>query len=773
MVANRARPRIGRCLADCAAGFGRRAATARLVMLLVGLVAAPAAAQEVLSTRLLDGFDQPGAWSVVASDQVDAAIREVDVADDGSGRAGRALCLDYDFHGVPGHAGIRRPMPLDYPGNYRFDLRWRGHAPAIDLRFELAGAEGKDAWRVERQAMEAPSRWTPLQYKARHFTVAAGSVPDPDPRASDALALVVQSRAGGRGSVCFDELSISELAPADDGPLAATALSTAGDASASVDGDAGSIWRAPAIPGGQRLVLDLGRVREFGGLVLDWLPGAHASRYRVQLSPDGTAWQDVRDVAGGDGGRDWIALPEAEARYVALDLLEGPSAGFALAEATLRPTGFSSDPAAFVRAVAAELPRGRWPRAFSGEMAGWTLLGVDRGRQRGLLGGDGAVEVARGGFSIEPFVRSDGRLVTWADVSPRQSLQEGYLPLPSVDWQREDFSLRTTAFAAGTPERSQLVLRYRLANTSGRAREFDLALAVRPLQVAGTGVSRIERIAVDGGMVSVDGVPRVFAKQVPHASFATAFDAGDTVSHLAAGRLPSTTQVARDPAGLASAALVYRMRLGAGEVASVEVMVPMTGGSGPARRWWDAGELQREVAAGWRETLDRVQVDLPPQGLALADGLRTAVARMLVSQEWPVLQPGTRAPVDFDATAPDGAPRPALDLFVAARESDGSLLLAAGVPAEWLDHGVGVRGLPTPHGELGYRLRRDGGLLVLEVGEGLALPPGGLVLPWPWPGTPPGAATIDGRPAEWHDGELRIDTLPARVEIQAGGVDSG
>lgn len=57
-------------------------------------------------------------------------------------------------------------------------------------------------------------------------------------------------------------------------------------------------------------------------------------------------------------------------------------------------------------------------------------------------------------------------------------------------------------------------------------------------------------------------------------------------------------------------------------------------------------------------------------------------------------------------------------------------------------------------------------MLVLEVEDGLALPPGGLVLPWPWAGGAPGATTIDGRPATWEGNELRIRQLPARVEIE-------
>lgn len=1050
----------------------RKRTGALLAALAAASALAPATAQEVLSTRLLDGFDDPRAWTVVASDQVDAAIREVEGAGEDAGPDGRALCLDYDFNGVSGHAGLQRPMPIEYPGNYRFDLRLRGDAPANDLQFKLVDASGDNVWWVNRTAVEPPAEWAPLRFKARHVTKAWGPGTDPVLRRSARLELVVHNRVGGRGSVCFDDLSFSELAPADHSPLRADAMATAGDAAAAVDGNAASAWRAPVVPGGQRLVLDLGSVREFGGLVLDWLPGGHASRYRVQHSADGLAWRNGREVKGGNGGRDWIALPESEARWLALDFLDGAGADFALAEATVQPLGFSAHPNDFVRAVAADMPRGRWPRGFSGEQPYWTLLGLDGGLQQGLISEDGALEVARGGFTIEPFVIADGRLVSWADATPRQSLQDGYLPIPSVDWRQADFSLRTTAFAAGSPERSQLVLRYRLANTSGRAQDLRLTLAVRPLQVNPPsqflntigGVSRIQDIEVDGGMVSVAGVPRVFAKQVPDAAFASAFDAGDAVAHLATGRLPSTTRVVGDPTGLASAALVYRMRLDPGEVGSVEVMVPMTGGSAPARRWWDGEALQQQVAADWRDRLDQVRLDLPPQGQALADSLRTALAHMLASRVGPRLQPGTRSysrswirdgamisegllrlgradavreylewyapfqfddgkvpccvddrgsdPVpendshgelifgiaeywrhtrdgvflermwphvlaawrymealalgertegnraldpafhgmmpasishegysakpmhaywdnfwalrgykdaveiaealgrtedaarmaasrdrfradllasldaaaalhgidflpgaaelgDFDATsttialAPGGelanlppdrvratferywrefverrdglrawdaytpyewrnvgaflrlgwrerawevtrrlladrAPpawnqwaevvtptprqpfflgdlphawvasdfvRSALDMFAYRRESDDSLVLASGVPVDWLDHGIAVRGLRTPGGTLAYSLRRVEGRLLLEVEDGLEPPSGGLVLPWPWPDEAPGATTIDGLPAAWKDGELRIPQLPARVEI--------
>ena len=44
-------------------------------------------------------------------------------------------------------------------------------------------------------------------------------------------------------------------------------------------------------------------------------------------------------------------------------------------------------------------------------------------------------------------------------------------------------------------------------------------------------------------------------------------------------------------------------------------------------------------------------------------------------------------------------------------------------------------------------------------------PPGGFVFAWPLAGAP-GAKRIDGKRAEWQDGELRIRVAPANVVIE-------
>jgi hypothetical protein len=106
--------------------------------------------------------------------------------------------------------------------------------------------------------------------------------------------------------------------------------------------------------------------------------------------------------------------------------------------------------------------------------------------------------------------------------------------------------------------------------------------------------------------------------------------------------------------------------------------------------------------------------------------------------------------------------RSALDLF--AYERGDALVLAAGVPTQWLDGaGIAVEHLPTPFGELSYTLQRRGRQLELRIAAGIK-PPGGFVLPWPFAGSPK-SARINGSTAHWQVDELPVQTAPAVVVV--------
>ncbi len=612
------------------------------VLALCAGIPAHVAAQEA---KVLDDFDDITPWKLVVSNQVSGSLRPVSVPG-----GGKALCLDYNFNGVSGYAGIRRELPVAYPDNYQFSFNLRGDSPGNDLQFKLIDASGDNVWWVNKPGFAFPKNWTPQVYRKRQISKAWGPEPDPTLKRSASVEFTIYNKVGGKGTACFDRLALTALPPPDNSPFQATAITDTAPALEQriADGKTDTFWLSGGVKT-QTVTLDLGKVREFGGAIVDWIPGLEASQYDVRGSVDGRSWKPLRSVVAGAGGTDFLALPDTEARYLRFDLKNGPNWRYGLREITLKPLDWAATPNGFISSVAALSPRGAFPRAYTGEQPYWTLIGLDGGTEQGLVGEDGAVEVGKGGFSVEPFVRAGGKWISWADVSSERSLQDDYLPIPSVQWHHDALELRVTAFVQGTPAQAQLVARYQLRNTGKEARDFSLALAVRPFQVNPPtqflntvgGISRIEQMAVDGGQVSVNGKPKVFAAQAPDASFVTAFDSGMAVKQLSAAKLPATRQV-KDDTGLASGALVYNWHLEPGQTREVAIVVPQTGTAAlPAG--FDAERAQQQVAQAWRDRLDRVRFTVPAEGQPMVDTLRTALAHMLISRNGPRLQPGTRS----------------------------------------------------------------------------------------------------------------------------------
>jgi hypothetical protein len=614
------------------------------IIAMVGGLGLAIAAQAQSGARVLAKFDDVNAWQLITSNQVSGALRPVMAG------SGRALCLDYDFHDVSGYVGIRRPLEMTWPENYQVSFMLRGDSPANDLQFKLIDASGDNVWWVNRPGYVFPKDWTQVSYRKRHIEKAWGPGQDKTLRRTTAVEFTLYSKVGGKGTVCFDRLTMQVLPKEDTSALTTSVIADTATALQQriADGKPDTVW----ISGGvkqQTISLDLGKVREFGGAVIQWVPGLEASRYVVQASRDGRDWQKIREVVAGGGGRDWLALPETEARYLRFDLVDGPSWRYGIRDISLKPLAFAATPNDFIRSLAQELPRGALPRGFSGEQPYWTLLGLDGGHEQALMGEDGALEAVKSGFSIEPFVVLDGKVLGWADVKASQQLQDGYLPIPSVQWQHDQLGLTVTGFVQGRLEQAQLVARYRLHNPDRVAHDYTLALAVRPFQVNPPGqflntvggVSRIERLAIQDGKVSVNGTLQAFATLKPDAEFASAFDSKLEVTHLAGKSLPPTREV-RDGTGLASGAMLYTWKLEPGQSREVALVLPQRGAwQMPAA--FDADKAQKQVATMWRQKLDQVRLQLPAAGQPLADTLRTALAHMLISRVGSSLQPGTRS----------------------------------------------------------------------------------------------------------------------------------
>jgi len=298
---------------------------------------------------------------------------------------------------------------------------------------------------------------------------------------------------------------------------------------------------------------------------------------------------------------------------------------------------------------AVAIPRGYYPKYLANEQAFWTVIGVNRDDKEALVNEYGQIEVDRRRFSIEPFLFVNNKLVTWNDVTTTQSLLDGYLPIPEVQWNyKNEWTLTIQTVAAGVPGNSQFGAKYALERKEGSGKA-TLFIAIRPFQVnppwQHSGETRIDSIKYENGLVWAD------EKLIIPMTKPSGFGAGELdafYAFLAKGRLPKQ-QKWRDASGNTTAALRYDFDLSSGQTGEAYLMVPFyrwTGSPTPnmssesARIYYD---LMLSTTAGqWSGILDRIHISLPSSAPPIVNVLKSNLAYILINSDGPTLQPGSR-----------------------------------------------------------------------------------------------------------------------------------
>ena len=474
--------------------------------------------------RVIDGFENAGSWSAHPADGVKLALSS------DTGFKGRSLRLDFEFTGG-GYAVVHRDIDLDLPENYAFSFRVRGQSLKNHLEFKLIDSTGDNVWWNVHRDVTFTNDWQLFTIKKRQIQFAWGPKGGGEITHVAAIEFSVTAGSGGKGTVWLDELEVRPLPPPDAAPPKPKVRASSGkNPQFILDGNASTSWRAVSKDPHPWIELDFHEPREFGGLVLDWERDAAPANYFVQSSTDEKSWKTMRGVLGGNGGRDYLFLPESESRF--LRVYARDSGPMAVRELSVKPLDWSVSKEAFFKTVALDAPRGAYPRGIRGEPSFWTVAGVDQDSWEGLLSADGALETAKGRFSIEPFLYVGNRLITWADVDATPSLVEGCLPIPSVTWKTGEAKLTITVFAAGSPGASYLFVRYRVENSRPDSLQALLFLAIRPFQVnppsqglnTPGGCAAIRRLESAGSDVRVDDRLGVRSLTPPTAFGATSID---------------------------------------------------------------------------------------------------------------------------------------------------------------------------------------------------------------------------------------------------------
>ena len=587
---------------------------------------------------VIDAFDDLAAWTADAPEGV-----EVSAHLDPDGEAGSSLRIDYDFITGGGYCVVRREVDLALPENYRFSFDVRGDGQPNNLEFKIVGPssdKGEDVWWVNRRAFDPPRDWTHLADKRRSFEFAWGpSGGEPLDRVV-AIEIAIAMAEGGKGSIWLDNLAFEEL-PA---PRPYTATPTV---AASDDG----------------FLIEFHQLRDFGGVVLRWADDSSPRSYTLESSEDNQTWTTLADVHAARGPIDHHLTPDGSASALRIRWAGATPTG-GLASFDVLPLETGDDPNAFLSTVAADSPRGWFPKQFTGAQAFWTVVGAPNSDHEGLLSEFGAYETYKGGPSLEPFLLTEsGSLITWADADISCALLDGYIPIPTVRWAHDGLTMDVTPVHPSDPPRSEDaprigLIRYRITNTTAEQRIGRLALALRPWQVlppwqrlnlAG-GFARLDHIRFQQRtLICNDAIGIAEALTPPDARFATRSVNGDAVRRLASGDLPKSTTVS-DDLGMASAAFCWDFRLDPGATADIIVRVPthrIVGATRPEPRFaTDWGQyfqfiLDREAQV-WRDQLNRVSLAAPPEAAHMWNTVRANLGYILINADGPAIHPGSR-----------------------------------------------------------------------------------------------------------------------------------
>lgn len=264
--------------------------------------------------------------------------------------------------------------------------------------------------------------------------------------------------------------------------------------------------------------------------------------------------------------------------------------------------------------------RGHLPTMQNVTARNWTAIGNPWSADEAIVDPVGLVTPGQDRWSLDWWVRGpdgwhvpsrEGALQRLVDATP---VVETAVPQPSGDVAHRAYAVETV------PELVVVDVQNR---TSEHVR---VALAVRPYNPEGLAV--IERVALVGTALHVEGEPVVHLPATPATWHVSTYREGDSAHALLADEPSHQRLTADDPAGLAQCAVGYDLAPGE----RLRVALPI-GGDSTTRRFpapWrrrmrdtvpapDALAEADEVAAAWRHRLDRgLRVDLPDARLQAA-----------------------------------------------------------------------------------------------------------------------------------------------------------
>lgn len=546
-----------------------------------------------------------------------------------------------------GNRGTRWSSPASDPQWLRIDLGEPVWLSGMTIFWETAYASGYEI----RLSLDGET------WKTVYATDAGDGASDIiyfAPAPARYLEIAGKKRATGWGYSIW-EVDIKGL---DKQPLVSMGGSANVDTSALFDGSTDTFCE---LPSSVEMTVDLRERHTLGAVRIDW-GEAFAADFALELSQDGTNWWPVQHLTNGTGRFDVLFTPKTGAQFLRWRFSRaGEGDRIIIREVTIKGSDESMTPLTRYQLAAQKADRGLYPLSLRREQVYWAAIGLPDDEAESLIDEFGNLEPVAGGPSLTPLVRVYGRVFTAVDATEiRQRLDEGYLPLPTVEWKKDGLSVKAEAFTWGDRGHAVTMLRYVLANESDQAVTGEWYVAIRPVQINPPwqygGLAHIRKLEMQTtnsmSLVRVNDQLRFVALTPADAVGVRAFDGSDIVSDLMRGVIPSDS-VLTQVEELVSGVLAYKLDLPPNGTKAVIICAPLHGRledvaavlqSGQGSMFADPEEAflirQRAVREMWSDKLTRVSLEWPDR--TLTDAVRAQIAYMYVNKDGPAIQPGPR-----------------------------------------------------------------------------------------------------------------------------------
>ena len=605
--------------------------------------------------RTLDEFENKDGWTFIRSDGVNLKFSNE------KGLTGHAIRFDYEFNKGTGYGGIQKLFPIDLPDNYEFTFYVKAESPANNFEIKFIDSTGNNVWWVNNRNYDFPTEWKKIHIKKRHISFAWGPAADHNLKRIDRIEFTISSFVGGKGTIWIDDLKFEPLRPETQSyPLPSVTASSAlpnHPPDLIMDKLNMTYWQSIGVKN-QDVTIDFKTRREFGGLQINWLKDNYAASFDILTSEDGKKWEKTYSVSSNRSDVSFIRLPEAEAKYLRIDLKESLNGkGFGISEVKFLDTRNSMTMNDFLIYSSEHSPPGNYPRYFSEQASYWTITGVNNDVKEALINEDGMVEVDKARFSVEPMIKSGDSLYNWSNVRSVQSLgstggKSGFNFVPSVEWRCNDLKFNTGITASGEANSdSRLNICYTFTNLSDKPKDFEFYLLIRPYQVnpyyqflnLTGGAGKINSIKEEGGILILDD-KAILPQKKFDAFGAASFDEGSIVDLVRAGKVPPGKSVV-DPFGQANCALKYSIHLKPGEKNGFYLVVPFYGLKSTDKKLSPqiVSEESDKATEFWKAKTGHIRFNLPSSADRIINTYRSNLAYILVNRDKAGIQPGSRS----------------------------------------------------------------------------------------------------------------------------------